>query len=234
MELSLKECKSRTFFFRDPQVNTHEQGFFITFEGPEGAGKSSQIRMLEEALTARGRHVITTREPGGTPLAEAIRELVKNHHFAESVHPVSELLLMEAARCQHVTEVVVPALREGKIVLCDRFFDSTTAYQGGGRGLDREKIAFLNDFAALSVVPDLTVLLDLPPEHGFERASHRAETQGEYDRFEAEDLAFHRRVHDAFMEIARREPDRIKVVDADRDREAVHREILELVDGLVR
>ena len=215
-------------------MKTHRQGFFITFEGPEGAGKSSQIRMLEAALSAAGHSVLTTREPGGTPLAEEIRELVKNHRFSESVHPVTELLLMEAARCQHVAEVIIPALNEGKIVLCDRFFDSTTAYQGGGRGLDGGTVALLNDFAALSVAPDLTILLDLPPERGFDRASRRVETQGEYDRFEAETLAFHRRVHDAFIAISRKDPGRVKVVDADRDREAVHREILGLVDELVR
>lgn len=215
-------------------MKPERQGFFITFEGPEGAGKSSQIRMLAEALTASGREVVTTREPGGTPLAEEIREVVKTHHLGEPVHPVTELLLMEAARSQHVSEVILPALRAGKIVLCDRFFDSTTAYQGGGRGLDREAVEMLNSFAALSVVPDLTILMDLPPEHGFARASRRVETQGEYDRFEAEDLAFHRRVRDAFLAIAAKFPERVKVVNADRDREAIRRDIWELADELVR
>ena len=210
-------------------MDSEKQGFFITFEGPEGAGKSSQIRMLQAALAAAGRPVVATREPGGTPLAEAIREVVKSHNSGEAVHPVTELLLMEAARSQHVSEVILPALERGSIVLCDRFYDSTSAYQGGGRGLDLRAVGMLNDFASLSTVPDLTILMDLPPERGFERAEHRAETQGEYDRFEAEKLDFHRRVREAFLKIAAAEPERVKVIDADRDRETIHREILELV-----
>ena len=210
------------------------RGYFITFEGPEGAGKSSQIQMLGEALRSAGREVVCTREPGGTPLAEEIREVVKGHQSGETVHPVTELLLMEAARCQHVQEVIKPALQAGKVVLCDRFYDSTTAYQGGGRGLDREAIAFLNRFACDGVVPDLTLLLDLPPERGFERTGERAETQGEYDRFEAEKLDFHQRVRAEFLALAECEPQRVKVISADRDRQAVQRDIRRLVDELVR
>ena len=211
-----------------------ERGYFITFEGPEGAGKSSQIQMLGEALRFAGREVVCTREPGGTPLAEAIREVVKGHQSGETVHPVTELLLKEAARSQHVREVIRPALQAGKVVLCDRFYDSTTAYQGGGRGLDREAIAFLNRFASDGVVPDLTLLLDLPPERGFERTGERAETQGEYDRFEAEKLDFHQRVRTEFLALAECEPQRVKVISADLDRETVQRDIRRLVDELVR
>ena len=211
-----------------------KRGYFITFEGPEGAGKSSQIQMLGAALTAAGHEVVVTREPGGTPLAEAIRNVVKGHRGEELVHPVTELLLMEAARSQHATQVIIPALEAGKIVLCDRFYDSTTAYQGGGRGLDMDTILRLNAFAAQGVVPDLTILLDLPPERGFERTGHRVETQGEYDRFELEKLDFHRRVRAAFLELARREPRRIKVVDADREQSVIHRDIKEAADELVR
>ena len=210
------------------------RGYFITFEGPEGAGKSSQIQLLGAALTSAGYEVVVTREPGGTPLAEAIRNVVKGHQGAEEVHPVTELLLMEAARSQHVSQVISPALKAGKVVLCDRFYDSTTAYQGGGRGLDVDIVLRLNDFASQGVVPDLTILLDLTPERGFERTGRRAETQGEYDRFELEKLDFHRRVRSAFLELARREPRRIKVVDADRDQAAIHRDIKEAVDELVR
>ena len=211
-----------------------KRGYFITFEGPEGAGKSSQIQLLGAALTAAGREVVITREPGGTPLAEAIRNVVKGHHGAELVHPVTELLLMEAARSQHVSQVIKPALDAGKIVLCDRFYDSTTAYQGGGRGLDMETIRRMNSFAALGIAPDLTILLDLAPERGFERTGRRAETQGEYDRFELEKLDFHRRVRAVFLELARREPRRIKVVDADRGQAEIQRDIKEAVDELVR
>lgn len=211
-----------------------KRGYFITFEGPEGAGKSSQIQLLGAALTAAGREVVVTREPGGTPLAEAIRNVVKGHQGDEQVHPVTELLLMEAARSQHVSQVILPALEAGRIVLCDRFSDSTTAYQGGGRGLDMETVRNLNAYASLGVAPDLTILLDLAPERGFERTGRRAETQGEYDRFELEKLDFHRRVRAVFLELARREPRRVRVVDADREPDAIHREIKEAVDELVR
>ena len=211
-----------------------KRGYFITFEGPEGAGKSSQIRMLGEALRAAGREVVITREPGGTPLAEAIREVVKGHNTGETVYPATELLLIEAARSQHVREVIEPALAAGKVVLCDRFYDSSTAYQGGGRGLKRETIAMLNEFAADGVVPDLTILLDLPPERGFERTETRAETQGEFDRFEEEKLDFHRRVRAEFLALAGREPQRVKVVSADRAKDEIGRDVLRLVDELIR
>ena len=211
-----------------------KRGYFITFEGPEGAGKSSQIQLLGAALTASGREVVITREPGGTPLAEAIRNVVKGHRGDEEVHPVTELLLMEAARSQHVSQVILPALEAGNIVLCDRFYDSTTAYQGGGRGLDMDTILGLNAFASLGAIPDLTILLDLTPERGFERTGRRAETQGEYDRFELEKLDFHRRVRSVFLELAKREPHRVKIVDADRGQAEIHRDIKEVVDELVR
>lgn len=211
-----------------------KRGWFITFEGPEGAGKSSQIQFLGEALAASGHEVVLTREPGGTPLAEAIRNVVKGHQGAETVHPATELLLMEAARSQHVSQVISPALAAGKIVLCDRFFDSTTAYQGGGRGLDMEVVKHLNIFAAQGVIPDLTLLLDLAPERGFERTGRRLETRGEYDRFELEKLDFHRRVRQAFLSLAAQEPERVKVIDADRDPESIRRDIRNLVDELVR
>ena len=215
-------------------ARTMKRGYFITFEGPEGAGKSSQIQMLGEALRDAGREVVITREPGGTPLAEAIREVVKGHHSGEVVHPATELLLIEAARSQHVREVIKPALLDGKIVLCDRFYDSSTAYQGGGRGLARETIDMLNRFAADGAIPDLTILLDLPPERGFARTETRAETIGEYDRFEEEKLDFHRRVRAEFLALAEREPQRVKVVLADRDKEAIRQDVLRLVNELVR
>ena len=211
-----------------------KRGWFITFEGPEGAGKSSQIQLLGEALAASGHEVVITREPGGTPLAEAIRDVVKGHQGAEAVHPVTELLLMEAARSQHVSQVVIPALEAGKIVLCDRFYDSTTAYQGGGRGLDMDMVVGLNRFASQGVVPDLTLLLDLAPERGFERTGRRVETQGEYDRFELEKLDFHRRVRKIFLGLAEQEPQRVKIIDADREQAAVQADVRKLVDELIR
>ena len=215
-------------------AQTMKRGYFITFEGPEGAGKSSQIQMLGEALRASGREVVITREPGGTPLAEAIRDVVKGYNTGEIVYPVTELLLIEAARSQHVREVIKPALLTGKVVLCDRFYDSSTAYQGGGRGLAIETVDMLNRVAADGVVPDLTILLDLPPERGFERTETRVETRGEFDRFEEEKLDFHRRVRAEFLALAEREPHRVKVVLADRGKAEIGRDVLRLVDELIR
>ena len=206
-------------------------GWFITFEGPEGAGKSTQIWLLRDELEARGHECVLTREPGGTPLAERLRAVVKNHEGPEKLHPTTELLLIEAARSQHVREVIRPALAAGKVVLCDRFFASTTAYQGGARGMESQVIDSLNELAAAECIPDLTILLDLPPEVGFARAREREETRGEHDRFEEEKLDFHRRVRAGFLKIAEAEPERVRVVNADAPAEQIHRRILEIVDA---
>lgn len=187
-------------------------GFFITFEGPEGAGKSSQVAHLAEYLTSRGMECVLTREPGGTGLAETIRQVVKSHNTGEKVHDATELLLMEAARAQHVREKILPALDAGKVVICDRFSDSTTAYQGGARKLPGNIIGILNDFASSGRKPDLTFLMDLPPEAGFARISSR-QSEG-FDRFENEKLEFHRQVREAFLKIAHNDPQRVKVIDA--------------------
>ncbi len=208
-------------------------GCFITFEGPEGAGKSTQIRMLADYLEHRGCVCRLTREPGGTPLAERLRTVVKNHEGPERLHATTELLLIEAARSQHVREVIRPALAAGEVVLCDRFFDSTTAYQGGARGMDSEVIGSLNELAAAECIPDLTILLDVAPEAGFARTRHRVETRGEHDRFEEEELDFHRRVRETFLAIAAREPERVRVIDAGRSAEEVHAEVRRVVDEFV-
>ena len=157
--------------------------------------------------------------------------MVKNHEGPEKLHPTTELLLIEAARSQHVREVIRPALAAGKVVLCDRFFDSTTAYQGGARGMESQVIDSLNELAAAECIPDLTILLDLPPEVGFARAREREETRGEHDRFEEEKLDFHRRVRAGFLKIAEAEPERVRVVNADAPAEQIHRWILEIVDA---
>lgn len=188
------------------------KGFFITFEGPEGAGKSSQVARLAAFLSEQGKECVLTREPGGTGLAEVIRQVVKSHCTGEKVHDETELLLIEAARAQHVREKILPALQNGKIVICDRFSDSTKAYQGGARNLPDDVIDYLNDFASAGRKPDLTFLLDLPPETGFARISSR-ESEG-YDRFENEKLEFHRQVRAAFIAAAEAEPERICVIDA--------------------
>ncbi len=211
-------------------------GFFITFEGPEGAGKSSQIKLLETALSGQGFTVVTTREPGGTPLAEQIRDVVKHYNGPETVLPETELLLFAAARAQHVRQVILPALAAGKVVLCDRFCDSTEAYQGAGRALDLDFLRTLNRFAAAGRMPDLTILLDLPPEIGLARAQSRGLAQGggSGDRLEAERLDFHRRVRDAYLAIARREPERVRIFDATLELNGLHRAIAKAVANALR
>ena len=205
-------------------------GKFITFEGPEGAGKSTQLKLCADYLRSRGMEVVTTREPGGTPLAEELRGILKTHHGAEVLHPETELLLMEAARSQHVREVILPALEQGAAVLCDRFYDSTTAYQGAARNIDTELIQKLNLFASAFRKPDLTLILDLDIEAGFARAGKRTETAGEYDRFEAENRSFHRRVREAFLAIAAAEPERVRAVNAEGTPEEVAARIRSVVD----
>ena len=203
-------------------------GFFITFEGPEGAGKSSQAARLADHLTARGKRCLITREPGGTGLAEKIRMVVKSHNSGEKIHDETELLLIEAARAQHVREKILPALAEGMVVICDRFSDSTTAYQGGARKLGRKVVAALNDFASAGRKPDLTILLDLPPEIGFARISSR-ESEG-FDRFENEKLDFHRAVRQAFLRAAEEEPGRFRVIDGTLSEAEIAEKIRQVVD----
>lgn len=206
-------------------------GLFVTFEGPEGAGKSTQIDLLRQHLARLGLPCLVTREPGGTPLAEELRAIVKHRNDAETLHDTTELLLIAAARSQHVREKIAPALQRGEVVLCDRFADSTEAYQGAGRGLDRQLIATLRAAACGDCEPDLTIILDLPVESGFARTRSRSATQGNFDRFEAQEYAFHQRVREAFLAIAEREPRRVKVVDADRDPEIVRQAVREAFDA---
>ena len=207
-------------------------GKFITFEGPEGAGKSTQLKLCAEYLRSRNMEVITTREPGGTPLAEQLRGILKTHSGDEKLHPETELLLMEAARSQHMRELILPALERGCTVLCDRFYDSTAAYQGAARNIDRKLIDDLNLFASGFRKPDLTFILDLDVESGFRRAGKRAETAGEYDRFEAETRSFHLRVREAFLAIAAAESCRVKVVNAEGTPEEVFERIAEYLNEL--
>lgn len=184
-----------------------DPGFFITFEGGEGAGKSTQLRHLAEALRAAGHEVVVTREPGGTPLAEQIRGLLLN--AGEPPEAMTQALLFAAARHDHVTRVIRPAMRAGKIVLCDRFTDSTRAYQGETLAEDALEATILLGTAGL--VPDLTLLLDLPAEAGLARARQRGAAG---DAFERADLNFHARVRGRFLRLAAREPDRFVVLDA--------------------
>ena len=205
-------------------------GKFITFEGPEGAGKSTQLKLCAEYLRSKNMEVITTREPGGTPLAEQLRGILKTHSGDEKLHPETELLLMEAARSQHMRELILPALERGCTVLCDRFYDSTSAYQGAARGLDKKYIDILNAFAVGECHPDLTFLLDISPERGFARAEKRPETQGCVDRFEEAGLDFHRKVRQGFHDIAAADPQRVKTIDADRPADVISAEIRGIVN----
>ena len=210
------------------------RGRFITLEGPEGAGKSTQAEMLCAALRARGIDVMQTREPGGTVLAEKLRDLLK--HFrseGEAVTPVAELLLMNAARAQHVQYKILPALEAGKWVVCDRFSDSTLAYQGYARGMDRELIAQVCRAAAGACPIDRTLLFDLPVAAGFARTRTREATAGDFDRFEREDRDFHERVRAGFLALAQAEPARFRILDADRTPDEVHASVLEALDDLL-
>lgn len=201
------------------------RGRFITLEGGEGAGKSTQIRLLADALIACGKKVVLTREPGGSPGAEEIRNLLVSGETGRW-GPVTEALLHTAARRDHLERTVWPALEAGHWVVCDRFLDSTMAYQGYGLGLGRELIATLQGAALGDFRPDLTLILDLPVEDGLARASAR---RGGEDRYERMDIDFHRRLRDGFLEIAAREPERCVVIDATHPVETVQAAILDSV-----
>lgn len=204
-----------------------KRGFFITLEGPEGSGKTTQARLLAGALKRRGTPVILTREPGGSRVSEAIRRLLL--HTAKRLHPLTELLLYQAARAQHVRERILPALRKGYVVICDRFSDATLAYQGYGRGLDRPLIQALNKIASQGRGPDLTFLLDLPAREGLRRARRK----GKPDRLEGAGLRFHKKVRWGYLAIARRERVRIRVIRPKNTPWETHFEIRRMVDRLL-
>jgi len=187
---------------------------FITFEGIEGCGKTTQMRLLAERLGTLGKSVTTTREPGGCPIADQIRGILLDAGNS-AMTPLAELLLYAAARAQHVAEVVKPALAAGHIVLCDRFTDATIAYQGYGRRLDQQVIDGLNHLAIDGVRPDVTVLLDCPVEVGLARAMARINSShgAREERFELEAMEFHQRVRDGYLQLAASEPDRFVIVD---------------------
>ncbi len=189
------------------------RGIFITFEGGEGAGKSTQAKRLADRLRDAGRTVAATREPGGSPGAEAIRSLLVRGE-AERWSPISETLLMYAARRDHIERTIEPALARGEIVLCDRFYDSTRAYQGGGGGASPALIAALETAVVGPVLPDLTLIFDLPVAEGLARATARGEDES---RFESKGQAFHERLRAAYLAIAEREPERCVVIDARGD-----------------
>lgn len=205
-----------------------QRGLFITFEGTEGVGKSTQLQTAAATLRSAGIDVVVTREPGGTPMAEAIRELLLAPRD-EVVHETTELLLMFAARAQHLHTRILPSLAAGQWVLCDRFTDATFAYQGGGRGVSSERIALLETLVQGDVRPDHVILLDAPVNVGMSRARHR----GELDRFEQEAVAFFERIRSAYLDRARRFPSQYHTVDAAQPLDTVSREVTSLVESLV-
>jgi dTMP kinase len=199
---------------------------FITFEGIEGCGKTTQIGHLTSFLKRVHRPFLLTREPGGTEVGEQIRKILLSSENV-GIEPMAELFLYAAARVQHLRQVIFPALREEKIVLCDRFLDATIAYQGYGRGLDLDWIAAIHRHAMEEVKPDLTFLLDLPVEEGLKRAQKRIEGQTiKEDRFEKENLAFHQRVRGGYLLLARQDPQRIIMLDGMKDESILHQEII--------
>ncbi len=203
-------------------------GKFITLEGGEGVGKTTQLKFIQQFLYQRGVSVITTREPGGTVFAEKLRQLLLQE-FQETVSEKTELLLMFAAREQHLTEIIQPALQRGTWVVCDRFTDSSYAYQGGGRQIKVSSIKWLEFFIQGELVPDLTLLLDAPIELGLQRARERDES----DRIESQDLAFFERVREAYLQQARRHSQRIKVIQAEQSLAAVQYQIIEHLQKLL-
>lgn len=205
-----------------------EKGRFITFEGGEGSGKSTQIRLLETALDKRGIAVLVTREPGGSPGAEAVRHVLLSG-AAEPLGPEMEAVLFAAARSDHVETIIKPALSKGITVLCDRFFDSTRVYQGASGKADPALLRKLEKVACEDCWPDMTLIFDLDPAEGLRRAAARASMPGGPDRFEKDGLELQAIRREAYLDIARREPERCTVIDASRTAPAVHQAVLKAV-----
>ena len=204
------------------------QGKFITIEGIEGVGKSTNIDFIASYLKSHNINLITTREPGGTELAEKIREILLNPQ-KEDVPEIAELLLFFAARSFHLNNVIKPALAEGKYVVCDRFTDATVAYQGSGRGFNIDRINLIANWVHKNLKPDVTILLDAPAELGMERAKKR----GSKDRMESEQMSFYRRVRKGYLNLAKNEPERFAIIDATQPLAKVQKEIKKHLENLV-
>ncbi len=210
-----------------------QAGFFITLEGGEGAGKTTQINRLSEALAKSGRKVVTTREPGGTAEGEKIRNLLVQRDGGNWT-PMAECLMFCAARVMHVNKVIRPALEEGRIVICDRFTDTTRAYQGYGHGLDLDKIEKLNEMTLGGFAPDLTFILDIDPAEGLQRSGRRLASEAlgvkqSEDKYENLDFAFHEKLRAGFLDIAKKEPERCVVIDARQSAEEIEAQIMAAV-----
>jgi dTMP kinase len=216
----------------DSGVATHDQGRFVTIEGLDGCGKSTQLARLAESLRRKGMDVVVTREPGGTEIGEKIRSVLLDSR-TRGLSPWAELSLMFASRAQQIDELILPAVAAGKWVLCDRFTDSSEAYQGGGRQLGSTPILDLHRVVCRGLQPDMTILMDSDVAHSVNRARRRnqqaSSNEPDENRFEQENRAFFERVHDAYLAIARREPGRVFVVDARRPADFVEKEIFQEV-----
>ncbi len=199
---------------------------FITLEGPEGSGKTTAVEAAVKELESRGYQIVRTREPGGTPIAEQIRNVILDKENTK-MDPRTEALLYAASRRQHLVEKVWPALKEGKIVICDRYLDSSLAYQGGARGLGIDSILNVNMFATENTFPDLTLLFDISPEEGLKRIA--ANASREVNRLDLEKLEFHHKVRNTFLELAKKYPERYVIIDASKSREEVAKATLEAI-----
>ena len=206
-------------------------GLFITFEGGEGCGKSTQIAALKARLEAIGKTVVQTREPGGTALGESVRSLLQHDDAGQGMSPEAELLLFAASRAQHVRELIAPAIAQGQIVLSDRFLDSTTVYQGVARAIDSKKVETINQFAIGDTTPDLTILIDLPPEIGLARVHARSD--GQLDRMENEAIEFFQAVRQGYLDLAKSEPKRFLVLDGSQSVEELKTQIWQRVGVIV-
>ena len=207
-----------------------KKGLFITLEGPDGSGKSTQSLLLAQYLKRKGYKVVRTREPGGTSIAEALRRIILNPK--NRISKVTEVLLYEAGRAQHTSELIFPALREGKTVICERYTDATLAYQGYGRKLDIRMVKELNWIASSGLKPDLTILLDLDVREGLRRV--RKTSGRRMDRMERESIRFHERVRKGYLEIASREPGRVKLIKVKETPEKTHLKVVKVIEKLVK
>lgn len=206
---------------------TEPNGYFISFEGSEGAGKTTQISRLAQNLEKEGYPVLVTREPGGTAIGEEVRHILKHANSGKGMFPETELLLFAAARAQLVREVLAPAMSEGTVVLCDRFLDSTTVYQGVARRISSDPVSQINTFAVGDVVPDLTFIIDIPAEVGLQRIRHRV---SEFpDRMEQENIGFYQRVREGYLILAKAVPERFHIVDGTKSADEVAAEIWDVV-----
>jgi dTMP kinase len=202
-------------------------GKLFTFEGSEGSGKSTQIELLADELEGMGHEIIVTREPGGTEIGEEIRHLLIHNSAGASMTPEAELLLFAAARAQLVRQVILPALETGKIILCDRFLDSTTVYQGAARSIASDPVSYINQFAAAAITPDLTFILDVPAEESIARVKRRINDLP--DRMEQENVDFYKKVREGYLLLARSLPERFHVVDGTRELKVNQEDILKTV-----